>query len=370
MKKTIAGILLATAMLACAACGQKNGATSAQSTGSQSVQGEISDNIYGTYNGTDLYSGIPFSVFEEDGWELADGYSKDDSDLNFVNKKYPGYDLYIYNDAVGSKLSDIPVSDFVLSLLEKGPKDPCPPMTQKGLTWGATREEVEAVYGLPTYVDESNYDYTQYDYYYLYCTDTPEVDKRVEFYFNGEDAPVSGLVGMGLTQIGYSPYPSGTCQENLDRFVNGESAATSVDDNGKVTYVFLDEMDDYSVGERVDIDNDGEAEQLFDGPFGIRIIDAFYPLENFFRMYCYDFGGENGATAACVKYQDASWVLVQDVAEDHAAYTMIKFSGMQNEVERFEFGWKTSADGSKNYYQNENGISEDDFNQLFGAIDM
>lgn len=199
MKKAKLVALMSMIVFSFAGCGQKAGEESVQNAEVQDVQGETGDSIYGTYDGTDLYPGIPFSVFEKDGWVLDEECNKNDADLDFINKKYPGWILYLNRDSFSGDISDIPVRCYSLYLHDEEQVDPCPPMTRKGLSWGASVEELEEVYGEPGYIDEDDYEYV-----YYYHTDSVERDEKVEFFMSEEEASFSGLIEMGYQEVVYS----------------------------------------------------------------------------------------------------------------------------------------------------------------------
>ena len=70
-----------------------------------------------------------------------------------------------------------------------------------------------------------------------------------------------------------------TTEELLDLFINGSIDAISSEDLASAFYITdLDmdsgEWDSYSIGERVDLDNDGENELIICGPYGGIYLDA------------------------------------------------------------------------------------------------
>ena len=68
-----------------------------------------------------------------------------------------------------------------------------------------------------------------------------------------------------------------TTEELLNLFINGSiSAISSVDSAFYITDLDMDsgEWDSYSIGERVDLDNDGENELIIYGPYGGIYLDA------------------------------------------------------------------------------------------------
>ena len=65
-----------------------------------------------------------------------------------------------------------------------------------------------------------------------------------------------------------------TTEELLDLFINGSISAISSEDSTSALYITDLDMDSYSIGERVDLDNDGENELIICGPYGGIYLDA------------------------------------------------------------------------------------------------
>ena len=70
-----------------------------------------------------------------------------------------------------------------------------------------------------------------------------------------------------------------SADELLDRFVNGEVSAHCLYDTAKTFYITeldmdSEEWDAYSIGDREDLDNDGEEELILCGPYGGKYLDA------------------------------------------------------------------------------------------------
>lgn len=70
-----------------------------------------------------------------------------------------------------------------------------------------------------------------------------------------------------------------TTEELLDLFINGQVSAISSEDPASAFYITdldmdSEEWDSYSIGERVDLDNDGENELIICGPYGGIYFDA------------------------------------------------------------------------------------------------
>lgn len=118
------------------------------------------EGFYGAYNGH--YFGfstpVPWSAFEEDGWEFTE-YNPGDTEFCMAeNEKYPGTRLFVYGeDGEIVRTEDIRtygVYQYRCEAYEQGAD--LPPFTWiGGLTTDCTSEDVRAMYGEP--INESEY---------------------------------------------------------------------------------------------------------------------------------------------------------------------------------------------------------------------
>lgn len=128
-------------------------------------------------------------------------------------------------------------------------------------------------------------------------------------------------------------------EELLDAFLAGEIPAGYGDGAGSITIFDLmpvDEEDDfryYSVGERIDLDNDGENEQIVNGPYGGKYFDARDG-----KVYVLAEGEGTAGELFYTYYDDAVWIVHSDTT--HAGrqmYWLTRYDGEGNIVDEFQF---------------------------------
>lgn len=98
---------------------------------------------------------------------------------------------------------------------------------------------------------------------------------------NGVKSEQSVSVTEDITseQAGENTEVQMTTEELVDAFINGKISAISSEDPASVFYITdlkmdSEEWDSYSIGEKVDLDNDGENELIICGPYGGIYLDA------------------------------------------------------------------------------------------------
>lgn len=125
----------------------------------------------------------------------------------------------------------------------------------------------------------------------------------------------------------------------LDAFLAGEIPAEFSDYAGrKSTFTFADlqwddeDWDTYSVGERVDLDNDGEDEQVIDGPYGGRYLDARDG-----KVYVLAMGEGTAGELFYVYYDNAVWIVHCDTSHmGRQMYWLTKCNGEGEVVDEFQ----------------------------------
>ena len=122
-----------------------------------------------------------------------------------------------------------------------------------------------------------------------------------------------------------------TTEELLDLFINGSISAISSGDSAfYITDLDMDsgEWDSYSIGERVDLDNDGENELIIYGPYGGIYLDA---RDN--KVYEFAVGEGDALVLSYVVYNGSTWIMHSNrMNTGYEAYHMEKFEGADNLV--------------------------------------
>ena len=108
-------------------------------------------------------------------------------------------------------------------------------------------------------------------------------------------------------QMGESIDIEMTTEELLDLFINGSISANSSENSAfYITDLDMDsgEWDSYSIGERVDLDNDGENELIICGPYGGKYLDA---RNN--KVYEFAAGEGDGLVLSYIVYNGSTWIM-------------------------------------------------------------
>ena len=175
------------------------------------------------------------------------------------------------------------------------------------------------------------------------------------------------------TQTGENIDTEMTAEELLDLFVNGSISAISSEDSTSAFYITdLDmdsgEWDSYSIGERVDLDNDGENELIICGPYGGIYLDA---RDN--KVYEFAVGEGDALELSYVVYNGSTWIMHSNrMNTGYEAYHMEKFEGADNLVAEMNFHEELvdedNVEGKEKYTLNGTEISYDEYFELCSKI--
>ncbi|MCM1046108.1 MAG: hypothetical protein NC417_11420 [Candidatus Gastranaerophilales bacterium] len=164
-----------------------------------------------------------------------------------------------------------------------------------------------------------------------------------------------------------------TTEELLDLFVNGSIGAVDSTDPASTFYITdfnmdSEEWDSYSIGEKVDLDNDGENELIICGPYGGIYLDA---RDN--KVYEFAAGEGTGYMLSYVVYNGATWIMYSNrMHAEYELFHMEKFEGADHLVAEMDFS-REPVDGNNiesgmKYILNGTEISCDEFENLAGKI--
>ncbi len=162
-----------------------------------------------------------------------------------------------------------------------------------------------------------------------------------------------------------------TTEELLDLFINGSISAISSENSAfYITDLDMDsgEWDSYSIGERVDLDNDGENELIICGPYGGIYLDA---RNN--RVYEFAVGEGDSLVLSYVVYNGSTWIMYSNrMHTGYEAYHMEKFEGADNLVAEMNFQEELvdedNVEGKEKYTLNGMEISYDEYFELCSKI--
>ena len=162
-----------------------------------------------------------------------------------------------------------------------------------------------------------------------------------------------------------------TTEELLDLFINGSISANSSENSAfYITNLDMDsgEWDSYSIGERVDLDNDGENELIICGPYGGKYLDA---RNN--KVYEFAAGEGDGLVLSYIVYNGSTWIMYSNrMHTGYEAYHMEKFEGADNLVAEMNFDEELvdedNVEGEEKYTLNGTEISYEEYFELCSKI--
>lgn len=162
-------------------------------------------------------------------------------------------------------------------------------------------------------------------------------------------------------------------EELLDLFINGSLNAVDAADSTLSFYITdlnmdSEEWDAYSIGEKVDLDNDGENELVINGPYGGIYLDA---RNN--KVYEFAAGEGNAIVLSYVYYNGAVWIMYSNnMYTGYEYYHMEKFEGADNLIAEVNFGEElvdqNNSESGMKYILNGTEISYDEYTELYSKI--
>jgi len=164
-----------------------------------------------------------------------------------------------------------------------------------------------------------------------------------------------------------------TAEELFDLFINGSVNAVDSADLTSTFYITdldmdSEEWDSYSIGEKVDLDNDGENELIICGPYGGIYLDA---RDN--KVYEFAAGGGNALMLSYVVYNGAIWIMYSNsMNAGYELYHMERFEGADNLVAEMNFSEElvdeSNIESGMKYTLNGTEISYDEYTELCSKI--
>lgn len=160
-------------------------------------------------------------------------------------------------------------------------------------------------------------------------------------------------------------------EELLDAFLAGEIPA--IYDNGNEEVILFDQLPHdedewycYSVGERIDLDNDGENEQIVNGPYGGMYFDARDG-----QVYVLAEGEGTTGVLSYVDYDQATWIVHRDTSHwGRQIYWLVRYDGGGNVVDEFKLGaeyWDSAGgeyDENSDFTYRDEKISMTEYEEL------
>lgn len=160
----------------------------------------------------------------------------------------------------------------------------------------------------------------------------------------------------------------------FDRFLNGDIPAFRLNSNISffITELSLDngEWDSYSIGDRLDLDNDGEDELVLYGPYGGMYLDKSSSDD---YLIVFAEGEGTAMQLSYVFYDNAYWIIKSDTT--HAGrkmYSFTKYSGVNNIVDSFElnaeYGNQDYYDENSDFTYRDRKITMEEYEQIYENI--
>ena len=164
-----------------------------------------------------------------------------------------------------------------------------------------------------------------------------------------------------------------TTEELLDSFTNGSISAVDSTDLTSTFYITelnmdSEEWDSYSIGEKVDLDNDGEDELIINGPYGGIYLDA---RDN--KVYEFAAGEGTALTLSYVVYNGAIWIMYSNnMNSGYEAYHMERFEGADNLIAEMNYSEElidvNNSESGMKYTLNGNEISYDEYTEFCSKV--
>ena len=189
----------------------------------------------------------------------------------------------------------------------------------------------------------------------------------------GKKDELSAVQQESSTQMVENTDSEMTSEELLDLFINGSIDAIDATDMTSAFHITdfsinSEEWDAYSIGERVDLDNDGENELIICGPYGGIYLDA---RNN--KVYEFAVGEGDSLMLSYVVYNGSTWIMYSNrMNTGYEAYHMEKFEGADNLAAEMNFHEELvdedNVEGKEKYTLNGTEISYDEYFELCSKI--
>ena len=131
-----------------------------------------------------------------------------------------------------------------------------------------------------------------------------------------------------------------------------------------------EDWDSYSVGERIDLDNDGENELILDGPYGGMYLDARAG-----KVYVLAAGEGTARVLSYTDYDDATWIVHRDTSHmGRQTYWLTKYDGEGRIADEFRLAaeyWdspESKYDENSDFTYRDEKISMEEYEALLSEI--
>ena len=198
------------------------------------------------------------------------------------------------------------------------------------------------------------------EYRFYKTSDVPNID---DFPANQQESNMQDAADTGS---------EAAADELLDSFIKGLAGAVDSEDSASTFFVSdlnmnSEEWDAYSIGEKVDLDNDGENELIINGPYGGIYLDARDD-----KVYEFAAGEGTVLVLSYTYYNGAAWIMYSNRSSaGFEFYHMEKFEGADNLTAEMNFGEEfdpNNAEAGIKYTLDGAEISYDEYTELCSKI--
>ena len=176
------------------------------------------------------------------------------------------------------------------------------------------------------------------------------------------------------TDMVYNAYKNKmTAEELLDAFIDGSVDAVDTADPSSAWNISDLNKDSqgeelYSIGERVDLDNDGENELVICGPYGGIYLDCRDD-----KVYEFARGDGSAIVLSYTYYNGDVWIMYSnDMNAGYETYHMEKYEGADNLAAEMNFGEElideNDPDSGMKYFWNGKEVSNDEYDAVCSKI--
>lgn len=151
----------------------------------------------------------------------------------------------------------------------------------------------------------------------------------------------------------------------LDDFIANKIPAT-VKETGDTFYIndFLDPEYDIAVGDRLDLDNDGENELIITDYCG----GTYYDVKDG-QVWLFAQGEGTAEMINHIEYDGAVWIVVSDTMhQGRVMYNFYKYEGADNIVDSFNLYDEFWDEKEHTYTYRDEIISEAEYNKIYNEI--
>ena len=179
--------------------------------------------------------------------------------------------------------------------------------------------------------------------------------------------------GNDITEATSEENSSNSSDELLEEFLEDEISADGKAfglDDFKISDLDINDEDveAYQIGNRVDLDNDGENELIINNMYGGMYLDARDG-----GVYVFAMSEGTAKTLSYLKYDDATWVVYSDTLHGgRCYYELERFKGGEDIDETItllkEWDVENGSEEDATYYVDDVEVEEEVYSQLYSSI--